>query len=136
MASAERLSDCPSHYRMAWPVIILQLAWFASVVVSRQWFNQGIVPPGMYSWMVAIVPVILAPFVLRAYVGYFRALDELWVTIYLRALAFSFGVSVLFLFIYPILELAGAPKLDAFAYAAFSVSVFCGAAFYCARRYS
>jgi hypothetical protein len=86
--------------------------------------------------MVAIVPVILAVFVLRAYVGYIRALDELWVKIYLRALAFSFGVSVLVLFTYPILELANAPKLDAFGYGAFSMIVFCGAATYCARRYS
>lgn len=136
MPNAERINDCPGHYRMAWPVIILQLVWFASVAISRQWLNQGIVPPGMYSWIVAVVPVILAPFVLRAYVGYFRALDELWVKIYLRALAFCFGVSVLFMFTYPILELAGAPKLDAFGYAAFSLIVFCVAAFYCARRYS
>jgi hypothetical protein len=135
MPNAERVNDCPSHYRMAWPVIILQLAWFGSVAISRIWFSRGIVQPGAYSWLVAIVPSILAVFVLRAYVGYVRALDELWIKIYSRALALSFGVSVLFLFTYPIFELAGAPELNAFGYGAFSVIVFCGAATLCYRRY-
>jgi len=136
MPNTERVDDCPRHYRIAWSVILLQLAWFASVGVSKLWFSQDLVPPGIYSWMVAIVPVTLAAFVLRSYIRYIRALDELWVKIYLRALGFSFGVSVLVLFTYPILELANAPKFDATAYGGFSLFVFFGAAFYCARRYS
>ena len=69
------------------------------------------------------------------YVQFMRAMDELWAMIYLRALAFSFGVSVVALLTYPVLELVNAPELDVFVFGAFSLFVFFVAAFYCARRY-
>jgi hypothetical protein len=121
--------------RIAWSGIWLQLAFFASIAASKELLSKGVAPPGIYSWFVAIVPVILAPFVLRSYMLYIGALDDLWIKIYSRAMAFTFGVTVLALFSYPILELANAPKLEAFYYAAFSILVFCGSAIYCYRRY-
>jgi hypothetical protein len=94
------------------------------------------VPPGFYSWLVALAPIAPAVLLLRAYTRFIDALDELWIKVYLRALAFSFGVCVLGLLSYSILEFANAPRLDPFIYGGFCVFIFGGALFYNARKYT
>ena len=123
-------------YRASWATLLLTLGFGGSLAVARQWFSQGIVPPGIYSWLVALAPMALGALLLRAYAGFITALDELWIKIYLRALAFSFGVCVIGLLSYPILQFANAPALDPFIYGGVCVFVFGGALFYNARKYA
>jgi hypothetical protein len=47
-----------------------------SLAVARAWLGQGIVPPGIYSWFLALVPVALGALLLRAYARFINALDE------------------------------------------------------------
>lgn len=125
-----------SFYRASWATLLLTLAFGGSLTVAREWLSQGVVPPGIYSWLVALVPMVLGAMLLYSYARFINALDELWIKIYLRALAFSFGVSVLGLICYPILEFANAPGLNPFIYGAFCVFVFGGALFYNSRKYT
>ena len=97
---------------------------------------QGSVPPGIYSWLVALIPFSLGALLLRSYATFIDALDELWIKIYLRAMAFSFGVCILGLLVYPILTLANAPALDPLIYGGCCVLVFGGALFFNARKYA
>jgi hypothetical protein len=133
--SNKRPNDCPGFYRASWSAILIMVPFFFSLTASPQLLSRDVVPPGIYSWLVALVPIILGALVLRSFIRFMRALDEFWVKIYLRALAFSFGVSFLAMVCYPILELVNAPQLDSYVFGAFSIFVFCCAAIYCARRY-
>jgi hypothetical protein len=136
MQSPVETRGCGRFYRASWVTLLLTLGFGGSLAVAREWFGQGIVPPGIYSWLLALAPIALGVLLLRAYAGFINALDELWIKIYLRALAFSFGVCVLGLLSYPILELANAPGMDPFIYGGLCVFVFGGALFYNARKYT
>lgn len=136
MQSTADTQSGSSFYRASWITILLTLAFGGSLAVARLWLGQGIVPPGLYSWLVALAPMVLGTLLLRAYTRFISALDELWIRIYLRALAFSFGVSVLGVMCYSILEFANAPALDPFVYGGFCVLVFGAALFYNARKYT
>jgi len=135
MPNAERAHDCPSFYRASWSVFLVMMAFFVSLTVSRQLLSQNVVPPGIYSWLVAIIPIAVGTLVVRSFIQFMRALDDYWMRIYLRAMAFSFGVSFLTLICYPILQLASAPQIDVYVFGAFSLFVFCSAAIYLSRRY-
>jgi hypothetical protein len=128
-------NKCPRTKHTVASISLAIPLWVATMIGSRLLFSRNIVPPGILSWLVAVVPMIFGALVLWSYIRYMRVLDDLWVRIYLRALAFSFGVSVLMLISYPILELAGAPKSNALVHGAFSLFVFFGAASYGAWRY-
>lgn len=129
-------THCSSFYRVSSSRFILIMAWCGSLIVSRQLFNQGVIPPGILSWLVAALPMIVGVLLVRAFAQFMSTLDELWVKIYLRSLAFSFGVCVLALLCYPILEFANAPKLEPRYYGGFGILVFAGAAFFNARKFS
>jgi hypothetical protein len=135
MSDDARGSNCRrSNSAVTWNILLTPL-WVASMVVSGHLLKQDLVPPGLFSWLVAMVPMLFGALLLWSYVQYIRSLDELWVKIYLRALAFSFGVSVVALLSYPTLELANAPRFVPFFFGAFSLFVFFGSAFYFAWRY-
>ena len=134
MQSSEKTRACSRFYRASWSTILLTLGFGTSLTLAREWFSRGLVPPGIYSWLLAAVPMVLAVSLLRSYVHFISALDELWIRIYLRALAFSFGVSVMGLVSYPILEFANAPRLDPLLYGGFCVLVFGVALFHNAQN--
>jgi len=136
MQSPVQTKNRGRFYRASWATILLTLGFGGSLTVARAWLSQGIVPPGIYPWLVAIAPIVLGALVLRSYVRFINVLDELWIKVYLRASAFSFGVCVLGLLIYPILEFVSAPSLHPFVYGAFCILVFGGASFYDARQYT
>ena len=127
---------CGRFYRASWATLLLTFGFGGSLAVAREWFSQGIVPPGPYSWLVALVPIALGALLLWSYARFIDALDELWIKVYLRALAFSFGVCVLGLLGYSMLEFANAPSLNPFIYGGFCILVFGGALFYNARKYT
>ena len=60
----------------------------------------------------ALAPVVPLLFVLLAFVGYLRRMDELQRMIQLEALGFGFGATVLFTIGYGFLEGVGFPNLE------------------------
>lgn len=135
MPNPERAHNCPSFYRASWSTWLVMMAFFVSLTVSRQLLSQNVVPSGIYSWLVAFIPIAVGTLVLRSFIRFMRALDDYWMKIYLHAMAFSFGATFVALICYPILELANAPRIDGYVIGAFSLFVFGTAAIYLARRY-
>lgn len=61
------------------------------------------------SWLVAIAPVVLGLVAVFLYLRMLRGMDELMRRVQLEGLALGFGVGVVFVAGYGLLELAGAP---------------------------
>lgn len=135
MPNAERAQSCPSFYRASWSTFLVMMAFFVSLTVSRQLLSQDVVPAGIYSWLVAFIPIAIGTLVLLSFIRLMRALDDYWMKIYLHAMAFSFGATFVALICYPVFELANAPQIDVYVFGAFSLFVFGTAAIYLARRY-
>ena len=136
MPITKHTTNCRPFYRASWSTLVLTMAWSGSTVLSRELFSQGVIPPGLFTWLVAIFPMILGVLLLHSFVQFMRALDEWWVKIYFRSFAFSFGVCILALFCYPILEFANAPRVEPFIYGGIGILVFAAAAIYNVRKYA
>ncbi|MCF6262785.1 MAG: hypothetical protein L3J24_04265 [Xanthomonadales bacterium] len=64
------------------------------------------------SWLVAIVPSILGTICMFMFLRFLREADEMMRKIELEGLALGFGVGVLFLIGYPLLEQVGLPPIS------------------------
>ena len=69
-------------------------------------------PDAGWRYAVALLPMIPATFITFAWVGYFRAMDELEQRIGLEALAFAFGGTALITFSYGFLDEIGLPRIS------------------------
>lgn len=136
MQSARQTQDCGRFYRVSWSTLLWTFVFGGSLIAARELLSGGVVSAGLYAWLVAAVPMVLGVLLLRSYARFIAAMDELWIGIYFRSLAFSFGVSVLGLLSYPMLEYANAPPLDPFVYGGFCILVFGGALVNNARRFA
>ena len=87
-------------------------AWAVCFVGASQLLERGLVPIGPLSWMVALLPTVVAIPVLIVYARYLREADELQRKIELEALALGFGGTFFALGGYRILERVGAPAVD------------------------
>ncbi len=71
------------------------LGWFICLNVTQALFRfrRGLVPPGVITWLVGALPVVVAAFVIWSWARYVREADELQRRIQLNALALGFGVT-------------------------------------------
>lgn len=88
---------------LGWAVITV-----ATALCLKTWGDA--LGPAAYA--VALVPTAVFLLGVRAYVRFLREADELTRKIHLEAMAVGFGVGLVFMFGYPLLERAGAPPLD------------------------
>lgn len=66
-----------------------------------------------WRYLLALLPVLPAAYVLRAYIRFLGRLDELQQRIQLSAIAFAAGTTGMLTFAYGFLELAGFPHIPA-----------------------
>lgn len=87
------------------------IAYAVVLLVSDSLLKNG---PSDAWWRIplALTPMIPIFFALRAFLRYFRRIDELQKRIQLEALALSFGVTCVVTFSYGLLEYAGFPALN------------------------
>ena len=102
------------------------LGWFICLNATQALlrFGRGLVPPGVITWLVGALPVVVAAFVIWSWARYVREADELHRRIQLNALALGFGVTFFALASYGPLVSAGAPKLEANHYMAPGLCVY------------
>jgi len=104
----------------------LLVAWVACMGGTAQLFRQGLVPTGAVSWFAAALPAIIGGLVIRSYVRFVREADELNRGIQLRALAVSFGVTIVAIMTYPALQFVGVPDLSPQWFAALGIFLYLG----------
>jgi hypothetical protein len=92
---------------MYWMVI------WALTLLASSWLLKGDYLSSPFSWLIAIFPTVLGLGGLFAYIRFIRDADELIQKIELEGLAIGFGVGVLFVIGYPLLEQAGLPAISA-----------------------
>ena len=90
-----------------WLFAALILFMTATVVLAEKF-----VAPGGLAWSITILAIFLAVMAVRAYMHFLRNADELLRKIQLEGLALGFGVGVVFLLGYRLLERLGAWQLD------------------------
>jgi hypothetical protein len=88
------------------------LVWAVSFGGATYLLSRHIVPPGLPGYALAGGSTLLGVVALGSYVVFLRAADELQRKIQLDALAIAFGVGVVFMNGYRLLEHAGAPRLE------------------------
>ena len=112
-------------------------AWAGSMFLM--WYligqDRGLVPQGLLTWLIAVVPVVIGALVIRSYTRFVREADELQRTIQLNALAISFGVMIIAMTTYPALVRIGAPGIDHSEFAAFGIFLYLGLASFGVYRY-
>lgn len=86
---------------------------WAGSLLAAAWLLKGDYVSAPLSWLVAIVPTILGIVSMFVYLRFLREADELIRKIELEGLALGFGVGVLFLIGYPLLEQVGLPPISA-----------------------
>ncbi len=112
------------------------IAWAVAFLGATLLLNADLGLPAAANWSLAVVPSLLGVAMLGAYFLFLRASDELQRRIQMEALALGFGVGVVAMNGYRLLERAGAPAIDVndigvVMMLAFAVGVFLGQ-----RRYS
>lgn len=111
------------------------LAW-ALAFVGASWVLRGDSVAGGAAWVVALVPNLLAVGVVLVYMRFLHNADELVRRIQLEALAFGFGVGVIFAMGYQLVERAGGPQLSLADLAAGMMLAFVVGVVRANRRYS
>lgn len=85
--------------------------WALGIIVATSIVASGLVT-GAAAWIVALLPNVLALYVLRAYLRFLTMTDELQRRIQLEALAVGFGVTYFLIIAHVVAQSAGAPALD------------------------
>ena len=88
--------------------IALLVAWALSFVGATRALRPGTLQSPT-SWLVAVAPVVLGLVAVFLYLRMLRGMDELMRRVQLEGLALGFGVGVVFVAGYGLLEFAGAP---------------------------
>lgn len=88
------------------------MAWAVAFVAAIFAFERGVAPGSPAAWLLVAVPTLIGFLTVRAYLRFLREADELQRRIQFEGLAFGFGVGVLCMMSYRLLERAGWPKLD------------------------
>ena len=107
--------------------ILSCVAWAACLVAVSRILRLELIPSGTMAWLVATLPAIASLLVVAYFVRYLRGTDELQRAIQLNALAISFGASVFSMIAYDVLELAGAPTIEANTWAALGLLLYSSA---------
>ena len=94
--------------RALWAYVI----WSVFLAGGTQLIKRDLLPDGAVPWVVAVVPSLVAVYVLVAWVRYLRQADELQRVIHLEAMALAFGGTWLGVWGYRMLERVGAPTAD------------------------
>lgn len=81
-------------------------------LLAAAWLLKGDYISVPFSWLVAIVPSILGVICMFMFLRFLREADEMMRKIELEGLALGFGVGVLFLIGYPLLEQVGLPPIS------------------------
>ncbi len=92
---------------------VLWMFLWAITLVAAAWLLKGEYLQAPFSWLIAGVPSVLGLIGLSAYLRFLREADELVQKIELEGLAIGFGVGVLFIIGYQLLELVGLPAIPA-----------------------
>lgn len=92
------------------------LVWMISFIGVGQVMRSELLGSGPAMWGVAALPAVTGILMLLAYERYLRVSDELQRRILLEALALGFGVGIVALCGYPVLERAGAPSVPTEVY--------------------
>ncbi|WP_417319242.1 hypothetical protein [Emcibacter sp.] len=88
------------------------LVWGASYVAATWLLNYYEPLQGPAIWFVAALPTLMGFVALRFYLRFLRMADELMKKIQLEGLAIGFGIGIIFILGYQVLEYAGAPGLS------------------------
>lgn len=112
---------------------ILSLVWGASVILTIWTLKVWGEALGPVAYALALVPTVAFLAMSWAYVRFLNGADELTRKIHMEAMAAGFGVGLVCMLGYPILEVAGAPPLD-LADAVFPTVVAYVLAFYLSKR--
>ena len=90
--------------------------WFFSAMLvfclATILMGEKIIVPGPIGWALAAITIGLMVMMVRAYVIFVRAADELLRKIHVEALAIAFGAAIIFMIGWRMCERLGAPKLD------------------------
>ena len=87
------------------------LGWAAAIIGATWLIKTFTELPAPLTWLIALLPNVLAVFALVAYLRFLRMTDELQRRIQLEGLAVGFGVGWIFAIGYLVFQAAGAPEL-------------------------
>ena len=91
--------------------VALWMAAYAAVLIPVI-FVMNANQEADWRWAIAWLPIVPCILLVKAWLRYYRLLDERERTIALEALAFAFGATALLTFGYGFLQAAGAPNIS------------------------
>lgn len=100
--------DWKNQKRILWTVG----TWAVCFLGATFAIKKGLLPAGPLSWAAALLPTVVAVFVLMAYTRFIRETDELQRHVQLQALGLGFAAGWVAITGYPLLERLGAPAID------------------------
>jgi hypothetical protein len=108
---------------------------YALLLLASVFLIKHSSPSAWWHIPLALIPIIPIFFAVRAFLRFFRRIDELQRRIQLEALALSFGVTCIVTFSYGLLEYAGFPPLSWIWILPFMMMVWSIGACIASRRY-
>jgi hypothetical protein len=109
---------------------VIVLLWGVCLNTAKILFKENLLPSGIISWAVAFLPLAIGALVIWFHFRHLQTCDELQRKIQLDALALGFGITVIAITTYPVLELAGAPHLKPNYFLIAGVLTYMGACIY------
>ncbi|MBZ0270301.1 hypothetical protein K8I85_19285 [bacterium] len=88
------------------------VGWTIAFTGGSQLIKREVVPQGPASWTIIALTALLAVLVFRSYARFLRETDEMRRAIHNEAMAIAFGVGILGVTFYRLLERVGAPAAD------------------------
>ncbi|MCB1049508.1 MAG: hypothetical protein H6510_12535 [Acidobacteria bacterium] len=111
------------------------MGWLLSFAVGLVVLSRFLQLNPVLKWTLALGPNLLGFITLRSYVQFIRQADELVRKVQLEALALGFGVGIIFLLGYGLLEKIGMPELGTSDPVAIFVLTWGAAGWWGMRRY-
>lgn len=103
-------TDLPARDRVNQMYVLRAVvAWTVAFAGTTLLVTHGLISRS-FAWFLAVLPIALGFYVVRAYSRYLREADELQRTIHLNALGIGFGGTWLVVTAYQVLEQLGAPE--------------------------
>ncbi|MBM0107541.1 hypothetical protein JM946_22600 [Steroidobacter sp. S1-65] len=87
------------------------LIWFAGFAAVRSALEAYPQLPGAFTWLLAIVPIVLSVPALLANIRFIREADEFMQKVQLHGIATGFAAAFVFCMGYHVIEQVGAPNL-------------------------
>ena len=108
----------------------LSLVFAICLIGTSLLLKSGTGLPVPVTWVISTLPLFAGGIAIWSFIRYVCKADELQRYIHINAIAFSWGIMIVTIISYPVLELVGAPKLQRESFALIGIAIYIGGVAY------